>query len=56
MSIKYYTLSINNLTPRNPWVLLSTHIAQLLTYTTNVYIAAAYLAIMLLNLLAYCRG
>ena len=31
-------------------------IAQLMTHTANVYIASAYLAIMLLSLLAYCRG
>ena len=36
--------------------MLYTHIAQLMTHTTTVYIAAAYLAIMLLSLLAYCRG
>ena len=35
---------------------LYTHIIQLMTHVTNVYIAAAYLAIMLLNFLAYCRG
>ena len=40
----------------NHRVLLYTHIAQLMTHTTIVYIAAAYLAIMLLSLLAYCRG
>ena len=33
-----------------------THIAQLITHTTYVYIAAAYLAIMSVSLLAYCRG
>ena len=38
------------------WVVLYTHIAHLMTHTTYVYIAAAYLAIMLLSLLAYCRG
>ena len=43
-------------TERNPWVVLYAHIVQLMTHTTNVYIAAAYLAIMLLSLLAYCRG
>ena len=46
-------------TKRNPWVALCTHIAQLMTLTTNVYMAAAaaaYLAVMLLSLLAYCRG
>ena len=36
--------------------MLDTHIAQLMTHTPNVYIAAAYLAIKLLSLLAYCRG
>ena len=35
--------------------MLYTHIAQLMTHATYVYIAAAYLAIMLLSLLAYCR-
>ena len=44
------------MTPRNPWVVLSTHIAQLLAHTANVYIGAAYLAIMLPSLLAYSRG
>ena len=43
-------------TKRNPWVVLYTHIAQLMTNTTITYIAVAYLAIMLLKLLAYCRG
>ena len=33
-----------------------TDIAQLMTHTTNVYIVAAYFAIMLQSLLAYCRG
>ena len=37
-------------------VVLHTHIAQLMTHTTNVYIAAVYLAIMLLTFLAYCGG
>ena len=36
--------------------MLLTHIAQLMTHTTNVYVAATYLAIMLLSLLVYCRG
>ena len=31
--------------------MLYTHITQLVTHTTNAYIAAAYLAIMLLSLL-----
>ena len=44
-----------NDTKKNPWAVLYTHIAQLMTHTINVYIAAAYLAIMLQNLLAYCR-
>ena len=35
--------------------MLYTHIAQLMTHATYVYIATAYLAIMLLSLLAYCR-
>ena len=43
-------------TKRNTWVVLYTRIAQLMTHTTYVYIAAAYLAVMLLSLLAYCRG
>ena len=30
--------------------MLYTHIAQLMTHTTNVYMAAGYLAIMLLSL------
>ena len=42
-------------TKRNPWVELYTHIAQLITHTTNVCILAAYLAIILLSLLTYCR-
>ena len=33
-----------------------THITQLMTHTTNVYITAAYLAIMLQSFLAYSRG
>ena len=37
-------------TKRNPSVVLYTHIAQLMTRTTVVYIAAAYFAIMLLIL------
>ena len=41
-------------TKRNPWVVLYTHMAQLMTHTTIVYIAAAYLKIILLILLAYC--
>ena len=45
----------NNNAKRNPSVVLHAHIAQLMTHTTNVYIAAAYLAIMLLSLLTYCR-
>ena len=45
-----------NDTTSNPWVVLYTHIAQLMTHTTNVHITAAYFAIMLLRLLAYCRG
>ena len=35
----------------NPWVVLYTHITQLMTDTTYAYIAAAYLTIMLLSLL-----
>ena len=34
-------------TKRNPLVVVYTHIAQLMTRTTIVYIAAAYFAIML---------
>ena len=36
--------------------MLYTYIAQVMTHTTNVYMAAAYFAIILLSLLAYCRG
>ena len=43
-------------TKRNPWVVFYTHIAQLITHTTMVHITAAYLAIMLISLLAYCRA
>ena len=32
------------------------HITQLMTQTTNLYMAAACLAIMLLSILACCRG
>ena len=31
------------------WVVLYTHIAQLMTHTTNLYITAAYLANMLVT-------
>ena len=45
---------------KEPWVMLYTDIPQLMTHTTNVYItaaaAAAYLAIMSVSFLAYCRG
>ena len=36
-------------TKKKPWVVLYTHIAQLMTHTTNIYIAAAvpYLAVTL---------
>ena len=54
-----HPLHQNYNTKRNPWVALYTHITQLMTHTTNVYIgaaAAAYLATMLLSHLAYCRG
>ena len=51
-----YPLYQQHDTKRNPWVVLYTHIAQLMTHTTYVYTAAAYLAIMLLSLLAHCRG
>ena len=43
-------------TKGNSWVLLYTHIDQLMTHITIVYIAAACHAIMLLSLLEYCRG
>ena len=37
--------------------MLHTHITQIMTHTANVYIAAAaYLPVMVLSLLAYCRG
>ena len=36
--------------------MLYSHNAQLMTYTTSVYIATSYLENMLLNFLAYCRG
>ena len=35
--------------------MLCTRITQLMTHKTYVYIAAPYLAIMSLSLLAYCR-
>ena len=41
---------------KNTWVVLYTHIAQLMTHTAGLYKAAAYLATMLLSFLAYCRG
>ena len=34
--------------------MLYTHIAQLMTHATNVYKAAAYLAVILISLLTYC--
>ena len=40
-------------TKMNTWLVLYTHIAQLMTHKTNVYIVGAYLEIMLLGLLAY---
>ena len=43
-------------TKRKPSVVLYTHIALLMTHTTNVYIAPAYLATMELSLLAHSRG
>ena len=43
-------------TKRNPLVVLYTHIVQVMTHKTIAYKAAAYLAIMLLSLLAYYRG
>ena len=50
-------------TKRNPWVVFYTHISQLMSHTTNLYVAtaaapsaAAYLAIMLIGLLAYSKG
>ena len=42
-------------TKRNPWVVWCTHISQLMTHATNVYMASTYLEIMLLGLLAHCR-
>ena len=41
---------------RNPWVVLYTHIAHLMINTTNLYMAAPYLAILLLSLLTYYKG
>ena len=43
------------LIPKGTLGLLYTNIAQLMTHTTVVYLAA-YLEIMLPSLLAYCRG
>ena len=36
--------------------MLYANTAQLMTHAANVYMAAAYLAVMLLSLLAYSRG
>ena len=54
--MKYCTLCINNMTPKRTLGLWYTHIAQPTTHTATVYIVTAYLAVMLLSLLAYCRG
>ena len=43
------------LIPKGTLILLYTNISQLITHTTVVYVAA-YLAIMLPSLLAYCTG
>ena len=48
-------LVTRKLIPKGTLGLLYTNIAQLMTHTTVVYVAA-YLAIMLPSLLAYCRG
>ena len=50
-----YPLVTSKLIPKGTLGLLYTNIAQLMTHTTVVYVAA-YLAIMLPSLLAYCRG
>ena len=49
---------INNMSQKTPWlwIVLYTHNAQVMTHTTNAYIAAAYLAIMLIIHLSYYRG
>ena len=56
MSVIILHLLYQNDTKRNRWVVLYTHITQLMAERTNVYIAATYFAIMLLSLLADCRG
>ena len=48
-------LVTRKLIPKGTLGLLYTNIAQLMAHATVVYIAA-YLAIMLPSLLAYCRG
>ena len=48
-------LVTRKLIPKGTLGLLYTNIAQLMTHTTVIYVAA-YLAIMLPSLLAYCRG
>ena len=57
MEIYYGKMSViilnplyQNDTKRNRWVVLYTHITQLMGQTTSVYIAATYFAIMLLSL------
>ena len=42
--------------PKVTWVVFYTCIAQLMTHAANVYIAAAYFAVMFLCLLAYCKS
>ena len=51
----FRTLSYQKTDTKGTLGLLYTNIAQLMTHTTVVYVAA-YLAIMLPSLLAYCRG
>ena len=57
---KYCTLCINNMAPKGTLGLcFILTLPKLMTHTTNVYVAAAaaaYLGIMLLSLLAHCRG
>ena len=44
------------MTPKGTLGLWYTHIAQLTTHAATVRSATAYLAIMLLSFLTYCRG
>ena len=57
MNINNITATFTSITlhQKEPLGCVVTHIAQLMTHTTNVCIAAAYFAIMLLSLLVYCR-